>query len=216
MSEKSVAPTPGVAVASAIISSPESDCSNGYIALTFDDGPFIGQTDQLIAALSTVHLRGTFFDLGAHIIGNDSLVQAQFVNGWVGNHSWSHSDMTTLTQEQITTEVTDTQKAILAVTGQTPVLFRPPYLKSNGTLKNVETNLDLTEVMATIDSKDWAGASIDMIVSNVSAARSGDVVLMHDNLATTRAAIPAIAEFLKNQKLCAGKISPVTGLAVAP
>ncbi|MGC1377899.1 MAG: carbohydrate binding domain-containing protein, partial [Anaerolineales bacterium] len=194
----------------------DSDCSNGYVALTFDDGPYAGQTDHLIAALDAAHLRATFFDWGQHISGNASLVQAQFANGWVGNHSWTHSDMTTLTQEQITTELTDTQNALQAITGQAPVLFRPPYLASNATLKAVEASLGLTEIMADVDSKDWTGASTATIITNVSTARDGATVLMHDNLPTTRAAIPRIADFMTNLKLCPGMINPATGHAVAP
>jgi peptidoglycan/xylan/chitin deacetylase (PgdA/CDA1 family) len=193
-----------------------NDCSNGYIALTFDDGPFAIQTNELITVLEKAHLRGTFFDLGSHVAGNSSLVMAQFKNGWIGNHSWSHSDMLQLAEEQIMTELADTQKALQAITRQAPILFRPPYLKSNFTLKNVEGRLGLTEVMTTVDSKDWAGVSADEIVSNVSIARSGDVVLMHDNLATTRDAIPKIADFMTKQELCPGKIDPTTGRAVAP
>ncbi len=194
----------------------DSDCSNGYVALTFDDGPYSGQTDQLLTALEAARLRATFFDWGQHIEGNASLVQAQFAIGWVGNHSWSHSDMTTLTQEQINTELTDTQNAIQAITGEAPVLFRPPYLKSNDTLKAVEASLGLTEIMADVDSQDWAGVTTAAIVTNVSTARSGDVVLMHDNLAATRAAIPRIADYMTKLKLCPGMISPATGKAVAP
>ena len=194
----------------------DSDCSNGYVGLAFDDGPYAGQTDQLIAALDTAHLRATFFDWGQHIAGNASLVQAQFAEGWIGNHSWTHSHMTAMTQAQMTTELTDTQNALQAITGQAPVLFRPPYLESNATLQSVEASLGLTEVLADVDSKDWNGASTATIVANVSAARDGDTVLVHDNLATTRAAIPGIADFMTNLKLCPGMISPVTGRAVAP
>ena len=39
---------------------------------------------------------------------------------------------------------------------------------------------------------------------------------MHDNLSTTRAAIPRIADFMTNLKLCPGMINPATGHAVAP
>ncbi len=174
-----------------------SDCSHGYIALTFDDGPFAGQTDQLLATLETAHLRATFFDLGQHVVGNESLVEAQYTNGWVGNHSWSHKDLTTLTSEEIISELTNTQNALQAVIGELPIFFRPPYLKTSGPLKDIEKNLGLAEVMASLDSKDWSGVSTDEIVKNVSAAWPGAVVLLHDNLATTREAIPRIAAFMQ-------------------
>lgn len=200
----------------AVTNTPSPDCSRGYIALTFDDGPFAGQTDQLISALEAAHLRATFFDLGAHLAGNEALVQDQAAIGWVGNHSWSHADLTQVDEAGITTEVKDTQKALQEITGETPILFRPPFLKSNGTLRSVESNLGLTEVMTNIDSKDWAGISTAEIVTNVSAAYGGAVVLMHDNLAATRSAIPQIAAFMLEKKLCPGRIDPVTGQAIEP
>ncbi len=193
-----------------------SDCSNGYIALTFDDGPFAGQTEQLLAALEAAHLRATFFDLGQHIAGNEAIVKAQYGNGWVGNHSWSHKDLTTLTPEEVSSELADTQKALQAILSELPIFFRPPYLKTRGPLKDIEKNLNLSEVMATLDSKDWSGISTDEIVKNVSTAWPGAVVLMHDNLSTTRAAIPRIAAFMQEEKLCAGRIDASTGQAVAP
>jgi endo-1,4-beta-xylanase len=200
----------------AVTNTPAPDCSGGYIALTFDDGPFAGQTEQLISALEAAHLRATFFDLGSHLAGNEALVKAQAAIGWMGNHSWSHADLTQVDEAGITTELKDTQKALQEITGETPILFRPPFLKSNGTLRGVESNLGMTEVMTNIDSKDWASIPTGEIVKNVSAAYGGAVVLMHDNLGATRAAIPQVAAFMLEKKLCPGRIDPVTGQAVAP
>ena len=193
-----------------------SDCSNGYVALTYDDGPYAGQTNQLIAALDAAGLRATFFDWGQHISGNESLVAAQATNGWVGNHTWDHADLTTLTEQQITDELTQTQNAIQAADGLTPVLMRPPYGSTNATVKSVEASLGLTEILWNVDSQDWNGATTPQIVAAVRSAQSGDVVLMHDNLATTRAAIPLIADGFNATKKCPGMINPATGKAVAP
>ena len=140
----------------------------------------------------------------------------QYANGWIGNHTWDHQDLTTLTEGQITTELTDTQNAIQAATGAAPVLMRPPYGATNATVKTVEANLGLTEILWDVDSQDWNGATTAQIVNTVKTAVNGQVVLMHDNLATTRNAIPAIADALSARKLCPGMISPATGKAVAP
>ncbi len=208
--------TPSPEPTATVTSTPAPDCSKGYIALTFDDGPFPGQTEQLLAALNAAGLRATFFDLGKNLAGNDSLVKAQMENGWVGNHSWSHTDMTQATNAEILAELKDTQDTLQKMVGEAPQLFRPPYLKTSPALKDVEKGLGLTEVMTIIDSKDWAGVSADEIVANVSTAWSGVIVLMHDNLSTTREAIPRIAEFMVKNKLCSGKIDPATGKMVAP
>jgi endo-1,4-beta-xylanase len=193
-----------------------SDCSGGYVGLTYDDGPYGGQTDKLVAALDKAHLRATFFDWGQHIAGNNSLVVLQNANGWVGNHTWDHLDLTTLTEEQITAELTQTQDAIKAAIGTTPVLMRPPYGSTNATVKAVEASLGLTEVLWDVDSQDWNGATTAQIVARVKAATAGQVVLMHDGLQTTRDAIPGIADALSAKKMCPGMINPATGKAVAP
>ena len=194
----------------------DSDCSNGYVGLTFDDGPYAGQTNLLLTALEAAHLRATFFDWGQHIAGNGSLVLAQAANGWVGNHTWDHTDLTTLTEAQITTELTDTQDAITGAGVAAPVLMRPPYGSSNATVKAVEASLGLTEILWDVDSQDWNGATTPQIVAAVRSATNGQVVLMHDNLATTRAAIPLIADAFTATKKCPGMINPATGKAVAP
>ena len=194
----------------------DSDCSNGYVALTFDDGPYAGQTDKLVTALDAAHLRGTFFDWGQHIAGNTSLMLLQSGNGWIGNHSWDHQDLTTLTEGQITTQLTDTSNAIQAATGEAPVLMRPPYGATNATVKTVEATLGLTEILWDVDTQDWNGFTAAQIIAAVKTAQAGQVILMHDNLATTRNAIPGIADALTTKKMCPGMISPVTGKAVAP
>ncbi len=194
----------------------DSDCSNGYVALTYDDGPYAGQTNLLLTALETAHLRATFFDWGQHIAGNGSLVTAQAANGWVGNHTWDHPHLPTLTEAQITTELTDTQNAIKDITGTAPALMRPPYGETNATVKTVEASLGLTEIIWDVDSQDWNGAKTPAIVAAVRAATNGQIVLMHDNLATTRAAVPLIADAFTATKKCPGMINPATGKAVAP
>ena len=145
----------------------DSDCSNGYVGLTYDDGPYAGQTNLLLTALETAHLRATFFDWGQHIAGNGSLVTAQAANGWVGNHTWDHPHLPTLTEAQITTELTDTQNAIKDITGTAPALMRPPYGETNATVKTVEASLGLTEIIWDVDSQDWNGAKTPAIVAAV-------------------------------------------------
>ena len=57
-----------------------------------------------------------------------------------------------------------------------------------------------------------------LLAALAAAARlaGGQVILMHDWSANSRAAIPRIARTLAGKGLCAGMISPQTGRAVAP
>ncbi|MGP4028282.1 polysaccharide deacetylase family protein [Actinomadura sp. 3N407] len=192
------------------------DCSGGYVALTFDDGP-TGQTSALLSALQRNGLRATMFNTGQNAQNNPSLVNAQKNAGmWIANHSWSHPHLTQLPQSQIMSELQRTQQALQQITGTAPRLFRPPYGETNSTVRAVEQQLGLTEVLWDVDSQDWNGASTAQIVQRAGSLQNGQVILMHDGYSTTIAAVPQIAANLKSRNLCAGMISPATGRAVAP
>ncbi|GGP98167.1 polysaccharide deacetylase family protein [Streptomyces mutabilis] len=189
---------------------------NGYVGLTFDDGPS-GSTGALLDALRQNGLRATMFNQGQYAAQNPSLVRAQVDAGmWVANHSYTHPHMTRLSQAQMDSEISRTQQAIANAGGGTPKLFRPPYGETNATLRAVEAKYGLTEVIWDVDSQDWNNASTDAIVQAVSRLGDGQVILMHDWPANTLAAIPRIAQALAGKGLCSGMISPQTGRAVAP
>ncbi|MEV4800595.1 polysaccharide deacetylase family protein [Nonomuraea sp. NPDC049421] len=194
-----------------------ADCSAGYVGLTYDDGPNPGNTLNLLNALTSNGLRATMFNTGQNAQNNQSLVRAQRDAGmWIGNHSWSHPHLTQLGSSQITSELQRTQQVIQQVTGSAPRLFRPPYGETNGTVRSIEQQLGLTEVLWDVDSQDWNGASTAQIVQAAGRLQNGQVILMHDQYATTLAAVPQIAANLRSRNLCAGMISPSTGRAVAP
>jgi peptidoglycan/xylan/chitin deacetylase (PgdA/CDA1 family) len=196
---------------------PNAACAAGYVGLTFDDGPNGGTTTQLLNALRSAGVRGTFFNVGAKVAQNPALTRSQVDAGmWVGNHSWSHPHLTQMSSAQMSSELSRTQQALQQATGQTPRLFRPPYGETNATLRSVEAQLGLTEVLWSVDSRDWNGASTGQIVQAASNLRAGGVILMHDGYQTTINAIPQIAANLNSRGLCAGMISPTTGQAVAP
>jgi endo-1,4-beta-xylanase len=194
-----------------------ADCSAGYVGLTFDDGPNGGNTANLLNALTSNGLRATMFNTGQNAQNNQSLVRAQRDAGmWIGNHSWSHPHLTQLSSAQMSSELQRTQQVIQQATGAAPRLFRPPYGETNATLRSVEQQLGLTEVLWDVDSQDWNGAGTAQIVQAAGRLQNGQVILMHDQYATTLNAIPQIAANLRNRNLCAGMISPATGRAVAP
>jgi peptidoglycan/xylan/chitin deacetylase (PgdA/CDA1 family) len=189
---------------------------NGYVGLTFDDGPS-GSTSNLLNALKQNGLRATMFNEGQYAAAYPSLVQAEVSAGmWVGNHSYTHPHLIQQSQSQIDSEISRTQQAIANAGGGTPKLFRPPYGETNSTLQSVEAKYGLTQIIWDVDSQDWNGASTDAIVQANARLSNGQIILMHDWVANTLAAIPRIAQGLASRGLCAGMISPQTGRAVAP
>jgi peptidoglycan-N-acetylglucosamine deacetylase len=192
-------------------------CDNGYVALTYDDGPNPGTTQSLLTALRNAGARATFFNTGQRVQQNPGLAQAQVAAGhWIANHSWSHPHLTQMSAAQMTQELSQTQSAIQSATGVTPRLFRPPYGETNGTLQSVEAQLGLREVIWSVDSQDWNGASTAQIVAAAGQLQAGGVILMHDAYQTTISAVPQIVSNLAGRGLCPGMISSSTGRAVAP
>ena len=189
---------------------------NGYVGLTFDDGPS-GNTPALLNSLRQNGLRATMFNQGQYAAANPAQVRAQVAAGmWVANHSYTHPHLTQLGQAQIDSEISRTQQAIANAGGGTPKLFWPPYGETNATVKALAAKYGLTQIIWDVDSQDWNGASADAIVQAAARLTSGQVILMHDWSANTLAAVPRIAQGLAGRGLCAGKISPATGRAVAP
>lgn len=193
-----------------------ADC-DGYVALTYDDGPNPGTTQRLIGALQAAGAQATFFNTGQNAQNHPALVQAQQNAGMqTANHSWSHPHMTQLSAAEMASEISRTQQAIEQAIGTTPTLFRPPYGETNATLRSVQAQYGLTEVIWDVDSRDWAGASTAEIVQAARGLQNGGVILMHDTYQTTIDAVPQIVADLESRGLCTGMISPATGRAVAP
>jgi endo-1,4-beta-xylanase len=205
------------AVALAFTATPSNAATcNGYVGLTFDDGP-TGSTSTLLNVLRNNGVRATMFNVGQNVQNNRSAAQAQVSAGmWIGNHSWNHAHMTSMSQTQMRSDLTQTNQAIQSATGSAPRLFRPPYGETNSTLQSVASSLGMIQIIWDVDSQDWNGASVSQIVSNAGRLQAGQVILMHDGIQNTRDAIPQIMANLTSRNLCPGMISPTTGRAVAP
>lgn len=182
-----------------------NDCE-GYVALTYDDGPSI-QTPTLLKSLKNSQTRATFFVLGLEVKNNPETVKAAVGDGHViANHSMNHPDLTGLTPGNRQSQLVDTSEAITRVTGQAPNLFRPPMGITNAEIRKYAQDLGMLEVIWTVDTFDWKGKTVDEMKSSVTNLKDGDIVLMHDAGKYTLDFLPALLEVLKGKKLCPGKI----------
>src|SRR3954447_18380352 len=66
-------------------------CANGYVGLSFDDGPSGDTTTQKLAILGAAHARVTYFNIGSNETQMPDLVRQEARMGmWVGNHTQTH------------------------------------------------------------------------------------------------------------------------------
>src|SRR5699024_12052959 len=100
----------------------------------------------------------------------------------IGNHSSTHPDLTTLSKEQITEEISTTDERITELTGEKPTLFRLPYGAYNDLVIETLRELDYYTVQWDIDSLDWKELGVEPVVDRVAKnVGNGSIILFHNN-----------------------------------
>ena len=142
--------------------------------------------------------RGTFFVVGQNVASNPGMLRAEVAAGHeIGNHTWSHRDLTRLTPAEIKDQIDRTDQVIKAATGHRPSFVRPPYGAFNQT---VRANVDRPLVLWAVDPRDWEHHDSAYVATQViNTVKPGDVVLMHDIHATTVDAVPRILDTLASR-----------------
>ncbi|MGN6664629.1 MAG: polysaccharide deacetylase family protein [Solirubrobacterales bacterium] len=165
------------------------------VALTFDDGPSVVQTPQVLAILDRLHAHATFFEEGRHVHGREALMRQILASGdEIGNHSFDHP------RDPGYGELARTDRYIRRATGFEPCLFRPPYGLLDPKVVSAARRTGLQIVLWSLDSHDDHHPGVAAIESNVvAAARPGSIVLMHDggHHPQTVRALPAIIRGLR-------------------
>jgi peptidoglycan/xylan/chitin deacetylase (PgdA/CDA1 family) len=131
----------------------------------------------------------------------------------VGNHSWSHPDLTTLPTWEVRAQVRRTQQAVQDVTGVAPALFRPPY---GAVDERVANAVDMPLILWSVDTLDWLHRVPAAVARRAGEAKPGSIVLMHDIHRTTVEAVPAILDFLARKGFTFVTVSELYGRTPSP
>jgi peptidoglycan-N-acetylglucosamine deacetylase len=183
-------------------------CPNGYVALTFDDGPDPVITPQITQALRDKGARGTFFVVGTKAGTYPEIIQQITAQGMeVANHSYDHPFVDELPPDRLRDEMIIANE-IIDQSAPAPTLFRAPYGRTNDMVSGTARTLGMTEVLWTLDSHDYEHATPEQMVAVAARAKHGDVLLFHDLFPSTLAAIPPILDNLRARGLCSGRIVP--------
>lgn len=181
------------------------------VALTFDDGPDPAWTPKILLILKEKKAPAAFFILGTQGQHYPDLLEQIVRDGHeVGNHSYSHQNLSEVGDQQIELELNATTRLIEAVTGRSTAYFRPPY-NSDGTPSQpgdlralrVARDLGYLTVTQSIDPDDWEKPGADALLRRVKNQRpEGAVILLHDSggdRSQTVAALPAIIDYLRER-----------------
>lgn len=168
----------------ALFCSPAQATGSKLIALTFDDGP--GQyTDQLLDGLKARGAKATFFVLGDCVQYHQDTVARAFQEGHqIGEHSFSHPDLTLLSRGEIQKQFQDLTKLLDHACGSgTRYMVRPPFGKTNDV---VEQAVGAPLIQWNVDPLDWACRDAQEVKRClVNHASDGAILLAHDLYSTT-------------------------------
>jgi peptidoglycan-N-acetylglucosamine deacetylase len=170
-----------------------------YIAMTFDDGPSAENTPRLLQMLKQRNIKATFFLIGQNAAANPAIVKQILADGnEVGNHTWTHPQLSKLSDDKVTAEITKTQEAIKTISGYTPTLLRPPYGAITTRQRQwISTQFGLNVILWSVDPFDWKRPGSSVITQRIlSQVRPGAIILSHDIHKQTVDAMPATLDGL--------------------
>lgn len=182
---------------------PRIETTEKIVALTFDDGPTPEYTQGVLRLLKEKGVTATFFLMGADVDRRPDLARAIAADGHeLGNHTYTHSDMTLAGPDQSAAEVERTDAAIRKAGYTGEIHFRPPFGKKLLFLplyladhKRITVTWDVEP-----ESFEDIAADAERITAHVlEKTRPGSIIILHvmyKSRDTSRQALPAVIDGL--------------------
>ncbi len=175
----------------------------GRVALTFDDGPAGGPTDNLLRILREQRVPATFFMVGQRVAAAPRLTRAVERAGFLlANHSWAHARMTEQSRSEVAATLRATERALRRAGTHPTGLMRPPYGALDAAARAGIRDAGLIPVLWTVDSRDWESGDADQIAARILAQlRPGaNVVLQHDGVSRSAISIAAVPKVVRGAR----------------
>ena len=176
---------------------------NGEVVLTFDDGPWPGNTERVLKALAEECVKATFFPIGKHATWSPQILKDVAAAGHsVGSHTWSHKNLEKMPFDQAKEEI---EKGLSAVQwaldgAETAPFFRFPQLKHPPEVVKYLGERNIAMFSTDFDSFDFKMRKPEQVIKSVmdKLEKNGKgIILMHDFQHATAEGLP---ELLKQMK----------------
>jgi peptidoglycan/xylan/chitin deacetylase (PgdA/CDA1 family) len=172
------------------------------VVLTFDDGPWPGNTQAVLKALADQCTKALFFPIGKHAMWHPEILKQVVAAGHtIGSHSWSHADLSKLTIEQAKEEFEKGASAVRAALGTSEAsFFRFPGLRNPPEMLAYLGTRNVGIFSTDMDSFDFKIRKPEQVVVSVIAKlkkRGKGIVLLHDFQHPTSLALPELLAQLK-------------------
>lgn len=193
--------------------------SQPVVAMTFDDGPHATLTPKLLDMLKQRKIHATFYLLGQNAKEYPDIVKRIIAEGHeVGNHSYDHKALNTLSAPGVASQIDRTNEVIQAAAGVLPPTMRPPYGATNASLnRRLNEEFHLPVIMWSVDPQDWKYRNASRVSSHIIAnAKPGDIILAHDIHPSTIEAMPEALDALLAKGLKFATVSELLKLDEGP
>lgn len=171
------------------------------VALTFDDGGGKTAWYWILRELKAGHAKGTFFPIGLYVGDYAKRMAGLTITDHmaIGSHSWSHPDLTKLSDAQVRAQLQQTDDIWWQdFRASTVPYLRPPYGAYNAHVLTIAGEMGYSRIILwDVDSLDWTNPGVKAIVRNVfDHAHPGSIILMHTRGQTPKA-LPLIIAGLR-------------------
>jgi peptidoglycan/xylan/chitin deacetylase (PgdA/CDA1 family) len=172
------------------------------VVLTFDDGPWPGNTPAVLKALADQCTKALFFPIGKHAMWHPEILKQVAAAGHtIGSHTWSHADLSKLTIEQAKEEFEKGASAVRAALGEPGAsFFRFPGLRQPPEMVSYLGTRNIGIFSTDMDSFDFKIRKPEQVVVSVMTnlkKRGKGIVLLHDFQHPTSLALPELLAQLK-------------------
>jgi len=174
------------------------------IVLTFDDGPWPGNTERVLKALADNCTKALFFPIGKHSGWHPEILKQVAAAGHtIGSHTWSHKDLTKLTPDEAKAEIEKGIAAVSIALGNRPVgpFFRFPALRNPPEMVKYLGERNIGIFSTDMDSFDFKIHKPDQVIKSVMTKlekHGKGIILMHDFQHGTSEAVPELLKRLKD------------------
>jgi peptidoglycan/xylan/chitin deacetylase (PgdA/CDA1 family) len=171
------------------------------IALTFDDTPFAGYTERLLALLREYRVVATFFVIGHKAVDMPNVIRQAHDDGhMLENHTMTHRNLTSLSPAEVKFELQRCDEVIQQITGKAPGYYRPPGGDDNAMVSAIAKQIGLTPCGWDVAVHDYDTPQAQLVADRVvSMTHPGDIILLHDGTESTLQALPDIITRLRKQ-----------------
>ena len=155
---------------------------------------------MLLEGLKERGVKASFFLIGCNIEkeGNKEIVKQMYADGHlIGNHTFHHVELTSLSREQALIELKETSDLIEEITGETVEYVRPPF---GSWREELNEEIEAIPVMWSVDPLDWTTENVEEIVRKVvTDTEENDMILLHDCYKSSVEAALQIVDILKER-----------------